>query len=285
MSQAPSMPMFWDAYLADTTHLTTEEHGAYLLLLAAMWRRNGSVPDDDRDNARILGLTQAKWRRIKERLEGFLVFENGEISQKNLQKIWKITQEKIEKNRENGAKGGRPKSNKNKDIEKAKGSVSVNPNDNPNETIPDPEPYKEREANASLKKVDFSEQKNGKPKDLFEDQTGATKSKPKAATRLPPEWTLPPDLAEWARSKGISSTKIQFEAEKFRDFWIAKSGKDATKTDWSATWRNWMRKFIDPGQSAAVDPYAHYGRRPAPTAADVERWDRMGRGHEKQGVI
>jgi uncharacterized protein YdaU (DUF1376 family) len=136
MSKAPSMPMFWDAYLADTTHLTTEEHGAYLLLLAAMWRRNGSVPDDDRDNARILGLTPAKWRKIKARLREFLIFDNDQISQKNLQKIWKKTQEKIEKNKQNGAKGGRPISNNNKDLAKANGSVS----DNPNKTIPEPEP-------------------------------------------------------------------------------------------------------------------------------------------------
>ena len=71
MSKAPAMPMYWDAYLADTTHLTTEEHGAYMLLLAAMWRRDGSVPDDDKDNARIIGLTVAKWRKIKARLSVF----------------------------------------------------------------------------------------------------------------------------------------------------------------------------------------------------------------------
>lgn len=143
MSQAPSMPMYWDAYLADTTHLTTEEHGAYMLLLAAMWRRNGWVPDDDKDNARILGLTPAKWRKIKARLlatiSGFLV-EDGMISQEKLLKTWKNTQEKIDKNRANGSKGGRPKSSKNKDIEKADGSVSVNPNESIPE--PEPEPYK-----------------------------------------------------------------------------------------------------------------------------------------------
>ena len=60
MSTAPIMPLFPDAYLADTTHLTTEEHGAYLLLLMAMWRRSGKVPNDDADLARIVGLSRLK---------------------------------------------------------------------------------------------------------------------------------------------------------------------------------------------------------------------------------
>jgi len=127
--------MYWDAYLADTTHLSTEEHGAYLLLLAAMWRRDGWVPDDDRDNARIVGLTLAKWLKVKARLSDFLEFEDGMISQRKLRETWNNTQEKIEKNRENGAKGGRPKLNKSNGMEKSNGSAPVNPN----KTIPDPE--------------------------------------------------------------------------------------------------------------------------------------------------
>lgn len=148
MSKAPAMPMYWDAYLADTTHLTTEEHGAYMLLLAAMWRRNGSVPDDDKDNARILGLTVGKWRKTKARfiatISGFEA-ENGEITQEKLRKTWENTQEKIAKNASNGAKGGRPKGSKNKQIDKANGSISVNPI----ESIPEPEPEPEIEVDKS----------------------------------------------------------------------------------------------------------------------------------------
>jgi len=29
--------------------------------------------------------------------------------------------------------------------------------------------------------------------------------------------------------------------ERFRDYWIAKPGKDGVKVDWLATWRNWVR--------------------------------------------
>lgn len=143
MSKAPSMPMYWDAYLADTTHLTTEEHGAYMLLLAAMWRRNGAVPDDDKDNARILGLTTAKWRKTKARLvstiPGFRI-EGNLITQEKLQKTWKNTQEKIDKNRANGAKGGRAASSKNNGLAQANATVSQSQNP----SIPEPEPEPER---------------------------------------------------------------------------------------------------------------------------------------------
>jgi hypothetical protein len=33
----------------------------------------------------------------------------------------------------------------------------------------------------------------------------------------------------------------QGELDRFRDYWIAKPGKDGVKLDWQATWRNWCR--------------------------------------------
>ena len=154
MSQAPSMPMYWDAYLADTTHLSTEEHGAYLLLLAAMWRRNGIVPDDDKDNARIVGMTTAKWRKTKARLDGLIAIADGSITQKKLQKTWEKTQEKIEKNRANGAKGGKAKPKEIKDLSQANASETLKRNG----SIPEPEPELtvKRDTNVSPKNVGLS---------------------------------------------------------------------------------------------------------------------------------
>lgn len=104
MSKAPAMPIFIDAYLSDTTHLSTEEHGAYLLLLMAMWRRNGSVPDDNRDVARMVGLGLARWKKIKERLRPLLTFEQSQISQKRLKKEWNYVTDYKEKQRKNAQK-------------------------------------------------------------------------------------------------------------------------------------------------------------------------------------
>ncbi len=131
MSSAPAMPVFPDAYLADTTHLSTEEHGAYLLLLMAMWRRGGSVPNDDADLARIVGLDRSRWRKTKKRLLPLLIVEGSFLSQKRLQKEWQYAKEKRDKNAANGRTGGRPKSNINNRLDKANGSVSHNPNESP----------------------------------------------------------------------------------------------------------------------------------------------------------
>ncbi len=70
----------------------------------------------------------------------------------------------------------------------------------------------------------------------------------KRATRLPATWVLPPEWAEWARDER-PDLEPEAIACQFRDYWIARPGKDGRKTDWLATWRNWVRN-----QRAAVVP-------------------------------
>jgi uncharacterized protein YdaU (DUF1376 family) len=72
MTEIPAMLLWTDAYLGDTSHLTTFEHGAYLLILMAMWRAGGSLPDDDETMARCAKVTLDKWRRISPRILAFM---------------------------------------------------------------------------------------------------------------------------------------------------------------------------------------------------------------------
>ena len=66
-----------------------------------------------------------------------------------------------------------------------------------------------------------------------------TEAKTKAS-RLSPNWKLSDDDYNFCRSErpDLDPQKI---AESFKDYWISKP-KDASKTDWSATWRNWVRR-------------------------------------------
>lgn len=68
----------------------------------------------------------------------------------------------------------------------------------------------------------------------------------KRAARLPEDWALPRAWGEWAIEQGFSEAQTRIEADKFRDYWISKGGKDAAKLDWEATWRNWMRNCSKP---------------------------------------
>lgn len=85
MAEFPAFPLWTDAYLGDTTHLTTIEHGAYLLLLISMWRtKEKCLPDDDKMLARYARLTPAQWRRIKPILEPFFNVKSNTWTQGRL---------------------------------------------------------------------------------------------------------------------------------------------------------------------------------------------------------
>lgn len=68
----------------------------------------------------------------------------------------------------------------------------------------------------------------------------APSAKSPRGTALPKDWTLPDDWKTWAE-KERPDVDVVTVSESFRDFWIAKPGKDGRKADWQATWRNWVR--------------------------------------------
>lgn len=76
MSATPWMPFYPADYLADTRRLTTEQHGAYLLLLMDSWS-SGALPDDDAVLARVAGLDAESWARARQALAGYFAIADG----------------------------------------------------------------------------------------------------------------------------------------------------------------------------------------------------------------
>ena len=74
------MPLYVADYLADTTRLTTVQHGAYLLLIMAYWRAGEALTDDDEDLSSITRLSLKDWQKIRAKIAAFFAVEDGRWS-------------------------------------------------------------------------------------------------------------------------------------------------------------------------------------------------------------
>lgn len=103
------MPFYVADYLADTHHLSTLQHGAYMLMLMSAWTRGGSLPADDVHLAGITRLGPLLWRKHKAVLMPFFDEQDGCLVQKRLSAEYVKSSRLKEAAQTNGAKGGRPK--------------------------------------------------------------------------------------------------------------------------------------------------------------------------------
>jgi len=62
--------------------------------------------------------------------------------------------------------------------------------------------------------------------------------------RLPPEWNPPDDVVRQMRDEH-PHVDLRAEHAKFTDYWIAQPGAKGRKSDWTATWRNWIRRAAE----------------------------------------
>lgn len=135
MAEFPAMMLWTDAYLADTGHLTAIEHGAYLLLLMAMWRNDGWLPNDDKKLARYARLTPGQWQRIKSTIFAFMQVSSDRITQSRLTDELAAVRQ-VKKSRQTGAQAKWLKYNKARHA-----SASAKPLQNDAIPQPHPQPY------------------------------------------------------------------------------------------------------------------------------------------------
>lgn len=205
-------PAAWDF---GTTNLSLEEEAAYLRIVNAIHKHDQPIPDNDRVLAGMFRCSTRKARALVAALvaAGKIQIEDGKIiNEKAISDL--VHRVLVSGSRsESGAKGGRTRA------ENAAKALENNDQD---------------QAIASSRIEENREEKEE-----------AKASSKKRASRLSEDWRLPKDWGDWALAQGLSEACVRWEADKFRDFWVGATGRNASKADWQATWRNWIRKAID----------------------------------------
>lgn len=116
---------------------------------------------------------------------------------------------------------------------------------------------------------------DGNVASLEEYKTNTKPSSRDRGCRIPPDFE--PDL-NVALSRGMSRKRAETQAAKFKNYWMAKSGRDAVKLDWEKTWENWVISDLERNPpDAKPEERADLGGFYAPAdSPQLEAWDQFG---------
>lgn len=219
------MPLSTSAYLADTTHLSTIQHGAYMLIIMAMWRAGGWLPDDDAKLATIAKLSPAKWRKFGADVRSLLTAGERGLTQKRLRFLIENWQKISRVNQKNGSAGGAAKALKNKDP--ALANATFSPPSSPADRQP--------EGRSALPYLPSdSESKSKNQKKVKKRNTGAT---------LPDGWKPTAEEVAYGIAQGLSEPQVHGIAEDMRLWAAANKHRDvARKDDWHSAFLGWLRR-------------------------------------------
>ncbi|VVT52244.1 Uncharacterized phage-associated protein YdaU [Kosakonia radicincitans] len=84
MAALPYMQLYIADYLADTMHLSTEEHGAYLLLMFNYWQTGRAIPKNRL--AKIARLSNERWSAVEASLKEFFNDNGTEWVQERIER-------------------------------------------------------------------------------------------------------------------------------------------------------------------------------------------------------
>lgn len=194
------MPFYVGDYLRDTGRLTTENHGAYLLLILDYWTSQAPLPDDDEQLAAITRLPPARWTKARQVLQGYFDIADGLWRHKRVDAEIAKAKDLSKTRQDAGKRGGKAKANAMaNDVAKAKQTPKQNP-------TPSPSQYSEGKPSDAGASLASKSPESVKPAQLFADpalpsESAESDSGPKPDTDEP---ALPPFLVQLGDKPDVS---------------------------------------------------------------------------------
>ena len=147
----PWFPFYVGDYTRDTARLTTEAHGAYLLLILDYWV-NGPPPDDNDVLATITKLPLAIWRKRRASIEPFFKIAAGKWTHSRIDREIEEANEKHQKRVDAGKEGGKAKSKGKQSSSNARSETEALPYQSQSQPPSEPNPdSKKGESNSPSK--------------------------------------------------------------------------------------------------------------------------------------
>lgn len=236
---APYMRWYPGSYAKHTGHLTTLEHGAYRLLIDALWAAGGRLPADDRRLSRVAKMTTEEWADHREVLLEFFYRRGGHVRHRRVDdELSYALSKKLHAERAGNASASK-RAQKNSEL----GSTRVEQASNPNPTIlssPCSTEQETKEANASS--VDARARANGFHLDGNEPQP---KPKSRPPTHLPADWLPGIEERAYAAKAGLTTEEIDHVGREFQNYWVGLGGKRALRSDWYRVWVNRVDVIVE----------------------------------------
>jgi uncharacterized protein YdaU (DUF1376 family) len=227
-------------YMRDTAHLSMMEDAAYRRLLDAYYVREKALPTDLRECCKLArAVSKAERDAVAYVLREFFNLQDDGYHQKRADEEIRRYRAKSEKARAS-VETRWERERERKRIEDESNTVR-----NTNVSATEYERIERMDTNVQIDRYERNTDdihrapvpSNQKPEreSISRGETARARG-----ARLDPGWVPSEIDAAWARAKR-PDLDIPETIERFRDYWTAKAGADATKLDWSATWRNWVR--------------------------------------------
>lgn len=204
MSKTPFMPLWVADFTSKTLDLDSKEVGAYMLILMAMWGRDGVLPSDQKKLQRVARCGR-DWPKVWAAIEHYFTVDGDTISNRRLTEELQKVAAKRAVSSQSGSLGGLAKALKTKKQALANATVSLQQ--------PEPEPEPEKKTSVFLPK------------------------NPKRKSRIGDDAEVSEGMRRAAEKRGHSQQEAEAQFQKFKNDALAK-GK--TFVEWDRAFVTWL---------------------------------------------
>lgn len=243
MAALPYMQLYVADYLADTMHLTTEEHGAYLLLIFNYWQTGKPIPK--KRLARVARLSNDRWTAVEDSLSEFFYDNGTEWVHKRIEADLAM----VEEAQAQRAAAGKASAEARKRAKSTKKKREINdrsttveeplqrkPNENPTN--------KDTDTDTDSNNPPMSPQGEAKPESSTTDPPPEKPGR-KRKTQIPEDFTLTDERRRKAVAYWHERGRYDLNPDsEFAEFMSYHRARGSTMANWDAAWQTWYARTV-----------------------------------------